>query len=288
MRESPFVSVVVPTSNRAELLTRCVESLRRQDYPAGSFELIVVDNGSTDHTPLLLHALGELPRLPEIRSLRLARRDANSARNAGVDAARGDPICIVDDDVLAPPGWLAALVAGALRHPDAGCLGGPIRILTGNRSSRCAQHPTAGMTFDEGAHEKVVGEIWGGNMAVRRSALAAVGPFREGLPRQQEWEWEQRLLECGGHMVYVPDAWLWHVGARSRTLTEAFMRGYMIGGRRTSTPPARAARYVAGAVAHAARARCRQGLVEGARHTGLLLGIVAARLRERRKPSRPG
>ena len=47
-------------------------------------------------------------------------------------------------------------------------------------------------------------------MAIRREAFQRVGPFCEGLRYHQEWEWEQRLLESGGRLVYLPGAWVWH------------------------------------------------------------------------------
>src|SRR5690242_9239107 len=95
----PFVSIVVPTVNRHGTLADCVASLEAQDYPADRFEIV------------LIHGC----------------RDANAARNLGVRRARGDLICFVDDDVVAPSGWLPALISGVSRNPDAGCLGGAIR-----------------------------------------------------------------------------------------------------------------------------------------------------------------
>jgi GT2 family glycosyltransferase len=274
----PFASIVVPTSNRARLLSESLETLLCQRYPSESYEVLVVDNGSHDDTPLLMRSLLGGARRPDLRFLSLTTADANAARNSGVRAARGDPICIVDDDVLIPPGWLAALVAAAQRNPDAGCLGGPVRALPGGTAYRCPQHGSAA-TFDEGPDERAVDEVWGANMAIRRSSADRVGPFREGLARAQEWEWEQRLLETGGRIVYVPGAWLWHVGRSRRTVRDAFLRGVMVGRRRRSTPLSTAARYVAGALGHAVRSRCRHGVVEGARHLGLASGILAERLR---------
>jgi succinoglycan biosynthesis protein ExoA len=276
----PFVSIVVPTSNRAGLLRDSLETLLHQRYPSGSYEVVVVDNGSRDDTSLLMRSVVGAAGGPRVRFVSLATADANGARNSGIRAAHGDPICIVDDDVLIPPGWLAALVAAAGRSPDAGCLGGPVRALPDARRHRCAQHPTGGATFDEGAEERPVTEVWGANMAVRRAWLDRVGPFREGLARAQEWEWEQRLLAAGGQIVYVPDAWLWHVGRRRRTLRAAFLRGLMVGRRSVSTPLPRAARYIADALAHGLRFGCRQGAVEAARHSGLAAGILVERLRE--------
>jgi GT2 family glycosyltransferase len=275
MTAFPFVSVVVPTSNRLAYLSRCVESLLAQEYPQDRYEVVLVQNGSCDGTGEWIHSLDD----PRVRALRLPEADANSARNAGARAAAGDLICIVDDDVVAPPGWLAALVAGAGRNPGAGCLGGPIRNLDDRALSRCRTHPTSGTTLDKGPDERPVGEVWGANMAVRRASFERVGPFREGLRHQQEWEWQQRLLAAGGWIVYVPDAWLRHARAYPRSPRNAFARGYTIGTHRPHTPIPPALRWAGTALAHGLHARCRQGFLEGARHLGLIAGVLAARTR---------
>src|SRR5258706_1541265 len=121
----PFVSVVIPTRNRAHLLVTCLESLSQQRYPADRFEIIVVDDGSLDATPEIVDRVAARP-LPAVRYLPQAQGGVNVARNAGIAAARGDPICFLDDDEDAPPGWLSALVDATGRHPAAGCLGGPL------------------------------------------------------------------------------------------------------------------------------------------------------------------
>src|SRR4051812_32759491 len=114
----PLVSVVVPTSNRADYLTVTLDSLAAQDLEDGAYEVIVVDDGSSDRTPSVIEAAG----------VRSVRRDSaqgpNAARNTGVRVAGADLIAMVDDDVWAPPGWLRSMVEGAERHPEAGALGG--------------------------------------------------------------------------------------------------------------------------------------------------------------------
>src|SRR4051794_14880310 len=115
----PVVSVVVPTRGRADYLEVALASLAGQDL-AEPYEVIVVDDGSSDRTPEVVAAAG-------VRSLRHERRRTlNAARNSGVGAAAADLIALVDDDVDAPAGWLRALVEGATRHPDAEAFGGPI------------------------------------------------------------------------------------------------------------------------------------------------------------------
>jgi glycosyltransferase involved in cell wall biosynthesis len=229
---SPFVSVVVPTWNRAALLSDCLASLRRQDYPQDRFEILVVDDGSTDSTSEVVRRLRLQPG-PEIRYVHQAHGGLNVARNAGIAASRGDPICFVDDEADVPSGWLQALVGGALRHPEAGCLGGPIRVQFGATPPRiCEMESWADEgEMDFGPSEKTVAFVNGGNLSVRRWALARVGLFHRALSGPgDESEWQNRLAQAGIAIVYVPSAWLWHRRTASdlqwnRLLKRRFRRG---------------------------------------------------------------
>ncbi len=114
----PFVSVIIPTFNGKALLAVCLPSLRGQSYPADRFEVIVVDDASGDGTVEYLAA-----EFPEARVVALAQNSGFiAACNAGVAAAaaQGEILVLLNNDTEAEPGWLAALVAALLEHPDAG------------------------------------------------------------------------------------------------------------------------------------------------------------------------
>jgi GT2 family glycosyltransferase len=280
-----LVSVVVPTSGRAAMVADCLESLVLQDYPAEAFEVVVVHNGPPDGTEASVRAVAERPGGPRISYLSLGRRDANSARNAGIDAAEGDPVCLLDDDVLVPPGWLSALVDGARRHPGADCVGGPIRPRLEGRAPRtCDRHELAGIALEAERAEGEVRELWGANMAIRRDALRATGGFRPGMARHQEWEWEQRLLAGGGTMVHVPGAWLWHRRTRadlrpSRMAGEFFMRGWTKASTGFEVDLGWVARRGLRHAAHGVRGRCTRGMTEAARDAGLVCAELVRRAR---------
>ena len=283
----PFVSIVMPTAGRAAMAADALESLADQDYPAERFEVLVVVNGTPDGTADVVERLGDRPDGPALRLLTTAGHDPNRARNAGLDAARGDPICLVDDDVLAPPSWLGQMVDGALRNPAADCLGGPVRPRFEAPPPRtCADHELAGTALDEGAEEREVDEVWAGNMAIRRRALELAGPLREGLVAATESEWEARLVLAGGRIVYLPRPWLWHRRGRAelsprRQVVRSFQLGYAVValGQRPSVGFLARGLWASGS--HAARARCTRGLTDAARSLGSLCAIAAGR---RRRP----
>ena len=123
----PYASIVVPTWNRSGLLNDCVSSLLAQSYPSSRYEIVIVDDGSQDETPSVVDDLSS-DSCPRIIGTRIEHRGLNAARNAGARIAKGDLICFVDDDVLAPPTWLSSLVAGCALHPSWNYVGGPIRL----------------------------------------------------------------------------------------------------------------------------------------------------------------
>src|SRR5947207_3356937 len=207
-----LVSVVVPTWNRAALLRDALASLVSQNYPRERYEIIVVDDGSTDATSAVAQDYAETHSLPRVQYVCQTHAGLNAARNAGIAAAKGHLICFVDDDVEAPRGWLRAIARGAAGHPYAGCLGGPIHLRIEGRHPRlCGTEELGETELDLGPDDQTGPLLWGANMAVRRSALDTVGLFREDLPIYgDEEEWERRLFASGGTTAYIADAWLWH------------------------------------------------------------------------------
>ncbi len=112
-RAAPRVSVVIPSYNGAHLLPACLDALRAQTYR--DFETIVVDDHSADATPAVVAAY------PEVCLIRLpANRRFAGAANAGLRAARGALLALLNNDAAPDPGWLAALVAALDRHGWAG------------------------------------------------------------------------------------------------------------------------------------------------------------------------
>ncbi len=277
----PAVSVVVPTRNRAGYLDVALASLRAQ-VDAPPHELLVVDDGSTDDTVAVAarHSVKVVAARPP--------GGLNAGRNTGIAATRADLIAFVDDDVWVPPGWLAALVAGAARHPEAGALGGPIRgRLLGPAPRSCGREQPPITTLDLGPTDRDAEFVWGANMTVRRAAIDRIGPFDESLRGNgDEEDWLLRLHAADGRVAYIADAWLEHrrVGddARLRSLARAeYGRGRAA--RRNDSrkgaaqPLSLELRDLAGAGWHTARRRCPQGLIMGAHATGRLVEALRGR-----------
>ncbi len=290
----PDVSVIVPTRDRQALVADTVKSLLRQDFPRDRYEIVVVDDGSE-------------PAIEVPDGVRLCRhgepRGPNAARNTGAREARADLLCYVDDDVEAPPHWLAEVVEGAARHPEAMGLGGRIRLRiesstvarTSCRSCAAGNLELLG-GLDLGDVERVTREhMWTANFALRREALAAVGPFNEALPIYfEELEWQDRLRDAGRSVVYLPNAWLWHRRpAEAMRLTSRLRKSFRQGygwafydlergnPQHLVAETARIPIYLA----HALLRGCSVGLLSTARAVGKLVGYSSHLLARRRRPA---
>jgi GT2 family glycosyltransferase len=278
---SPVVSVVVPTSDRADYLEVTLASLaaQRLDEP---YEVVVVVDRAGERTRSVIAAAA-------VRSLeRAGPPGPNAARNTGIRAAAANLVALVDDDVYAPPGWLAAVVAGAARHPDADAFGGPIRArFEGPAPRACGREQPPITTLDLGPSDREAELVWSANMALRRGAFERVGPFDERFPTGgDEEDWLRRLAAGGGKIVYLAEAELFHRragdDARLRSLVRSAyrrgrnmraydrMRGVEPGLRRELT-------VLAGCGWHAVRRACPQGLVMGAHSAGRLVETVRPR-----------
>lgn len=172
------VSVVVPTYNRAALLPRALDSVLAQSRPAD--ELIVVDDGSEDGSAALLAA-----RYPQARVLRQPNRGVSAARNAGIRAARGGWIALLDSDDLWRPDKLARQLAAAgadarLVHCDELWIRDGRRVNPKRRHAKyggyiyrrclplCALSPSA--------------------VLIRREVFAEIGLFDESLPACEDYD----------------------------------------------------------------------------------------------------
>jgi glycosyltransferase involved in cell wall biosynthesis len=270
----PVVSVVVPTRGRAAYLEVTLDSLLDQRTET-AYEIVVVDDGASDATAAVVATR------PAVRYVAHGGgRGLNAARNTGLQESQAKLIAFVDDDVLVPPGWVDALVAGSRRHPEAEAFGGPIRARFEGRTPRgCGREEPPITTLDLGADDCEATKAWGANFALRRAAVERVGTFDERIvrPHGDEEEWLERLRSAGGTIVYLAGAGLDHrrtaEDARLGPLARAaYSRGRAAraSDRRRERAPSlgQELRVLGGCVWHTARRGCPQGLIMGAHSAG--------------------
>ncbi len=268
-------SIIVPTRERAGYLDVALASIAPQAAAAAA-EMVVVDDGPDPATRAVAERHGAR------YVAHAGPRGLNAARNTGIDAASGELLVFVDDDVRVRPGWLAALLeAEAGAEPDVGVLTGPIHArLEDHRLRSCGREGPPISSQDFGPRDRDVGHAWGANMTIRRSAIDRAGRFDEAhVGAGDEEGWERRLLAAGGRIRYVAAAALDHRRAGDDARLRALARAAHVRGRTArrfdageGRAPALAAeaRVLAGCLAHTVRFRCANGLVLAAHSAGRL------------------
>jgi len=233
------VSVIVATHNRAPLLRETLDALLAQVTPAGlGWEILVVDNRSTDGTRALVQAMTARSR-GRLRYLFAPRLGKSRALNLGIEAARGTVIALTDDDVSPAVDWVAT-AAEVLDRWAADGAGG--RILPRWEAAppswlleneRLLDH-LAIMEFNEPEILRIGGarypQVWGANMVFRRNALRSFGGFdsmRGPVGRKRYCEEDtdivRRMLRQGRRIVYDPGLTVSHRIPRAR-LRRAYFR----------------------------------------------------------------
>ena len=167
------ISVVVPFHNAERHLDRCAVGLLRQTYPQSHYEIIMVDNNSTDRSAEVVEGH------PEIRLLREPKQGAYAARNHGVAAAQGQIIAFTDADCVVAPDWLEKM-SDALSDPWLELAqGGRLFAHDGLDLSLLAAYEAQRAAYIFSARSVGLRSGYTNNMAVRRSAIDRCGPFEE-------------------------------------------------------------------------------------------------------------
>jgi O-antigen biosynthesis protein len=197
----PRISVVVCSYNGARTIRDCLEGMTRLEYP--NFEVIVVDNGSTDATAAIA---SEYP----FRLIRTKKCGLSNARNTGIEAAAGEIVAYLDDDAWPDPHWLTFLAATFMTREYAG-VGGPNIPPPGDGLiADCVANAPGGpvhvlLSDQEAEH------IPGCNMAFRKTCLEAIGGFDPQFHVAGDdvdvcW----RLRQHGWTLGFSPTAIVWH------------------------------------------------------------------------------
>jgi glycosyltransferase involved in cell wall biosynthesis len=205
-----FVSVVIPTYNRLPILRRCLEALEQQRIapPLDRYEVVLVDDGSTDDTVDWLDA--HATAFPHLRLIRQDHLGPAEGRNRGVEEARGDVIVFIDSDLVVTPTFLVSH-ARALQH-DWQQRGDRLSFTYG------AVINTANFENPTAESHKPTDHSWAyfatGNVAIDRDVLERSGLFDTSfrLYGWEDLELGERLRQMGVRLVRCPEAvgYHWH------------------------------------------------------------------------------
>ncbi len=202
------ISVIICAYNAARTIRACLESCCAQDR--GDYEIIVVDDGSTDGTAQILHAFGD-----RIRVITRSRGGPSAGRNAAVAASQAEFVAFTDSDCLVERDWLSRLLE-CFQTEEVVAAGGS------------QKSPADESAFGRRVQSFLVGAGWIGeytrqsggvrrvshnptcNVIYRRSAFEKLGGFLEGFWPGEDVELDYRLLKSGGKIVFTPQAVVYH------------------------------------------------------------------------------
>jgi GT2 family glycosyltransferase len=209
MKVRPRLSVVIPTYQRRDSLLRTLASLRPQTLPADQFEVIAAIDGSTDGTA---EAVRSFTAPYAITVLESPNRGRAGACNAGIRAAAGDVIVLLDDDMEAVPEFLAAHARAHEAPADRAVVGAaPIVVFPG--SPPFVRYMANGFRarlerLGAPGYQLRFRDTYTGNFSARRSVLLGVGGFDEAFQvyGHEDYELALRLLDAGVALIYSADA----------------------------------------------------------------------------------
>lgn len=158
--KNPIISAIIPAYNEDLYIEKCVDSLIKQDLDKSMYEIIVVDNGSSDNTYQLAQKMG-------VKVLKEPQRGVTHARNTGAAHASGEILVFPDADCLYPQDWLTRIVHIFKESPTLDALGGTFVFYDA----------TPFWEKISAASKRFVYHIAGGNMAIKKNAFQQVGGF---------------------------------------------------------------------------------------------------------------
>ena len=197
----PLISVIVCTYNGSATIKKCLEGISKIDYP--NFEVIVVNDGSTDHTADIVNGF-------YVKLINTTNHGLSSARNTGMYNAIGEIIAYIDDDAWPDPHWLQ-YIAHAYANSDHACIGGPnISPYDSGFISTCVANAPGGPVHVLETDE-IAEHVPGCNMTFRKEALMNIGGFDPvfrcaGDDVDTCW----RIQESGRTIGFHPSAVVWH------------------------------------------------------------------------------
>ncbi|MCB0207878.1 MAG: glycosyltransferase [Anaerolineae bacterium] len=215
------VSVIIPAYNQGDYLAEAIESVLTQTYP--HFEIVVVDDGSTDNTAEVAQSYSD----PRVRYIYRENGGLSAARNTGLEHASGELITFLDSDDLFLPEKLSVLITAMDNNPAVGLAAGQA-IMIDDQSRRLDKMIDS--PLPENQAQLLLGNpIHVGSVVVKREWLAQVEPFDESFRACEDWDMWIRLAKAGCQMCWLPvPVSLYRVHAAQMTRGAERMRTAML------------------------------------------------------------
>lgn len=198
-----MITIIIPTYNRKELLKRCIDSIRESASAGIAYEMIVVDDASSDGTDVFLKQKSE--RSGDLRYFIQQHKGPAAARNKGAEMARGKILVFTDDDCIIRRNWLSAVQRG---FEDPGTIAGEGPVVSGIEKEK--PHP-----LNHAIDNQKPGGYLSCNLAVRKQVFVSLGGFDERFHRaaHEDMDLCLRILKAG-EIKYLPNMEIHHPPVR--------------------------------------------------------------------------
>ncbi len=227
MKPSPFISIIICTYNRAGYIRDNLHSLFQTNASPKRFEILIVDNNSTDHTTSVVKKAVAQHQNFNLKYFKESKQGTSHARNRGIQEASAPVLLFLDDDIIAPPQFISAWISFFENHPEASGGGGKIKVQFDDPRPSWISHfllPLLGYHNHGNSIKKYnAGNFpFGGNMAFRKNVFERYGNFntelgRIGSVKMTSFEKEfYRRLNGSETICYVPEAYLYHRVSKQR------------------------------------------------------------------------
>jgi len=214
----PFISIIIPVFNDKENLLKLEESLNLQTYPADSYEILIIDNGSKEAIDIFIKKTKRIIILKE-NSI----KSSYAARNLGIINARGSILAFIDSDCVPDINWLERGI-GIIQNKQ-------IDMVAGNVIFTFSEHPKISEIYDSLTffkQEKYVkqGSSGAGNLFVKKEVFEKVGLFSPFLKSGGDMIWTSKAGEMGFKLSYSDNTIVYHAAKNQKML---FLKSYRMG-----------------------------------------------------------
>lgn len=209
MRDSCIFSIIIPTYNRPDRVSSCLEAISRLDYPANFFEVIIVDDGGVTPLDDLLAPFSERVRITLVRQ---DHAGVAIGRNTGAQHANGEFLVFTDDDCQPAPDWLKRLESCCSKENDCIIGGRTVNALPDNLFSTASQTLVSFLFSYYNVNPRHARFLTGSNLTVPARHFHALGCFDSSfyLMGAEEREFCDRWQYRGFRMVYAPEVIVYH------------------------------------------------------------------------------
>lgn len=232
-----MLTAIICTYNRAKYIGGLLESVAKNDLAKSAYEIVLVDNNSTDNTREICEAFAKAHKDVQFRYVLEPEQGLSAARNKGIKEAKGDVIVYIDDDALVDTDYLRTYAEWFESHPETMACGGPIEPLYETKEPSWMTPYTkalltAWMNYGDMVREYPKGRYpGGGNAAYRKEVFNKVGLFNTALGRKggnlmgsEEKDIFDKMHSLGMQVLYLPTPILHHIIPQAKLEPDYFNR----------------------------------------------------------------